>query len=164
MASNLPVLLIDARHLLMVSQGKLGEMLGSSQRTGQRWDTGRARPSNEQLHHLAGLIHPKDAELAKRIASAGGATLEQLGIVRPPPPPPPPPPPFTPDPEHMVDTIVCAAADAMAMTPEGIRPALRAAFRRARLVGLSVETVDAALNPSSVPEKSPGAGSKKRTS
>jgi hypothetical protein len=34
----------------------------------------------------------------------------------------------------------------MQMTPDAVRPALRAAFRRARLAGLSVEVVDKALN------------------
>jgi hypothetical protein len=38
-----------------------------------------------------------------------------------------------------------AAAEAMNMMPEEIRPALRAAFRRARLAGLSVEDVDAGM-------------------
>jgi hypothetical protein len=33
----------------------------------------------------------------------------------------------------------------MQLMPDAIRPALRAAFRRARLAGLSVEAVDAAL-------------------
>jgi hypothetical protein len=46
---------------------------------------------------------------------------------------------------HIVDTVVCAAAEAMQLMPDAIRPALRAAFRRARLAGLSVEAVDAAL-------------------
>jgi hypothetical protein len=41
--------------------------------------------------------------------------------------------------------VVCAAAEAMNMMPEEIRPALRAAFRRARLAGLSVEDVDVGM-------------------
>jgi lysylphosphatidylglycerol synthetase-like protein (DUF2156 family) len=43
--------------------------------------------------------------------------------------------------------VVCAAADAMQLIPEAVRPALRAAFRRARLAGLSLEVVEAALHP-----------------
>jgi hypothetical protein len=161
MPTNLPHLLYQARRVLDVgSQGKLGELLGSSQRSGQRWERGQGTPSNEQLHRLAALVHPHDAALAAEIAQAGGSTLERLGIVVPPPPPPapiaaspvpalpPPAPPAPPPPEpiHIVDTVVCAAAEAMQVMPDAIRPALRAAFRRARLARLTVEAVDDALH------------------
>ncbi len=148
-------LLIEARQELGVSQGKLGELLGSSARTGQRWETTGSTPSPEQLHALAALVHPTSSALAAKIAAAGGTTLEKLGLVpsppSPPPPAPPPPPLPSPDPIHIVDTVVCAAAEAMQVMPDAIRPALRAAFRRARLAGLSVEAVDGALTPAPVP-------------
>jgi hypothetical protein len=56
--------------------------------------------------------------------------------------------------------VVCAAAEAMQLMPDAIRPALRAAFRRARLAGLSVEAVDKALNGSPAPARPPSAPSK----
>jgi transcriptional regulator with XRE-family HTH domain len=143
MSKHTAALLIQARRHLGVSQGKLGEMLGSSQRTGQRWEQQGHTPSLNQLYKLAGLIYPMDPVLAAEIAAQGGRSLEQLGLVLPPAPPPPPPPP--PDPRHIVDTVVCAAAEAMQMMPQNIRPALAAAFRRARLAGLSVEVVDELL-------------------
>jgi hypothetical protein len=160
MPKNLPHLLYEARRVLDVgSQGKLGELLGSSQRSGQRWERSQGTPSPEQLHRLAALVFPRDAALAAEIAQAGGSTLERLGIVVPPPPSPspiaaalpaqlplPPPPLPPPDPIHLVDTVVCAAAEAMQVMPDAIRPALRAGFRRARLARLSVEAVDDALN------------------
>jgi DNA-binding XRE family transcriptional regulator len=149
-------MLIEARHHLMLSQGELGEKLGASRRTGQRWETKRSYPGPDHLHRLAALVHPHNPGLAADLAAAGGSTLERLGIVKPPPPPPAPPPPAPPppppsppppDPIHLVDTVVCAAADAMQLIPDAVRPAVRAAFRRARLAGLSVEVVDAALHP-----------------
>lgn len=53
----------------------------------------------------------------------------------------------------------CAAADLLLqMMPEQIRPALRAAFRRARLAGLSVDDCDRGLSgPDDAAEGSSGA-------
>ncbi len=141
--ANVAALVIEARRHLAVSQGKLGTMLGSSARTGQRWERGGMPPAPQQLHQLAALVHPFDPELAARIATAGGSTLAELGIALP---PAPAPGAGMPNPTLMVDSVVCAAADAMQLVPEAVRPALRAAFRRARLAGLSVEAVDAALH------------------
>jgi DNA-binding XRE family transcriptional regulator len=156
MARETAVLLLQARRHLGVSQGDFGVMLGASRRTGQRWERGGSLPMPSQLHELAKLIHPHSTELASRIAVAGGTTLEALGVVERTPPapvaPPPPPPPPAPDPVHIVDTVVCAAAEAMQVMPEAIRPALRAAFRRARLAGLSVESLDKALNGATAAE------------
>jgi DNA-binding XRE family transcriptional regulator len=164
MSASVVAMLIEARRLLGMSQGELGELLGSSRRSGQRWEGGGSSPMPKQLHALSALVHPKDPELAAQIAAAGGSTLEQLGIVPPPPPPaplsrpippprPPPavsapapaPPPPPPPPEDVVDAVVCAAAEAIDVTPRTIRPALLAAFRRARRLGLDVATVERAL-------------------
>jgi hypothetical protein len=157
MAKEVPHLLIQARRHLLVSQGELGVMLGSSRRTGQRWERGGSEPDASQLHALAKLVHPHSHPLAAQIASSGGSTLEALGITLPRPPlpvapahPPAPPPPPPADPVHLVDTVVCAAAEAMQVMPEEIRPALRAAFRRARLAGLSLESIERGLG--SAPE------------
>src|ERR1700722_2929288 len=148
MPRSIVALLVEARRLLMLSQGELGEKLGASRRTGQRWGREGHGPWPEQLHALARLVHPHSPDLAASIAKEGGTTLEALGIGLPPPQPPPPPPaPALPDPVHIVDTVVCAAADAVQLLPDAIRPALRAAFKRARLVGLTVEDVEAALGP-----------------
>jgi hypothetical protein len=143
---------MEARRTLNIpSQGKLGTLLGSSERSGQRWERADARPTNEQLHNLAALVYPHNRALAAEIAEVSGTTLLALGIEVPPPPAPPLPPPGRPpapppDPVYVVDTIVCAAAEAMGVVPGAIRPALRAAFRRAARVRLSVEVIDAALN------------------
>jgi hypothetical protein len=149
MPRSLPALLYESRRLLDVgSQGEFGVLLGSSQRSGQRWERGEALPTPEQLHNLAALVYPKNKELAAEIAAAAGKTLEQLGLARPAPPPATATAPHRPlpDPIHIVDTVVCAAAEAMQVMPDAIRPALRAAFRRAHLAGLTVETVDRALS------------------
>jgi transcriptional regulator with XRE-family HTH domain len=151
MPRSLPALLYQSRRLLDVgSQGEFGELLGSSQRSGQRWERGEALPTPEQLDKLAALVFPNNKDLAVEIAAATGKTIEQLGLVRAAPAPAPatavaPPRPL-PDPIHIVDTVVCAAAEAIQIMPDAIRPALRAAFRRAHLAGLTVEAVDRALS------------------
>jgi hypothetical protein len=47
----------------------------------------------------------------------------------------------------LVDAVVCVAAEAMALSPQAVRPAVLAAFTRARDVGISAEAVVAALAP-----------------
>jgi transcriptional regulator with XRE-family HTH domain len=140
-------MLIDARRILGVSQGELGERLGASRRTGQRWEAGRAKPGPTELGRLAALVHAEDPKLAAEIATVGGSSLESLGLVKPTRPAPAAPPPPAPPAEHVVDAVVCAAAEAIGVMPDAVRPALRAAFRRARLVGLDVATVERALGP-----------------
>ncbi len=154
MSRELIPLLQKARMVLdLSSQGALGEALGSSARTGQRWEQGQSDMGLPDIHKLIVMVHPRDPDLAAQLAQVGRTTLLAAGIAPPPPPapmvaaPPAPAAPPPPDPAYLVDTVVCAAAEAMDVMPEGIRPALRAAFRRARLARLSVEDIDSALNP-----------------
>ena len=86
--------------------------------------------------------------LAAQLAQSVGESLVSLGVVKPAPPPVvasapgvPSPPPV----EDVVDSIVCAAADAMNVLPRDVRPALLAAFTRARRLGLGIEAVESAL-------------------
>jgi transcriptional regulator with XRE-family HTH domain len=155
MAGSVVPLLMEARRALGgISQGELGVLLGASRRTGQRWEGSGATPSTQQLHDLARRVYSKDAKLAADIAAEAGSSLEALGIV--PAALPAPPPAATPAPpaEDVVDAVVCAAADAIDVLPRAVRPALLAAFTRARRLGLSVEAVESALN---------GKGEKKET-
>jgi transcriptional regulator with XRE-family HTH domain len=152
MSSEVFLLTMKARGVLLISQRGLGELLGASRRTVQRWDSGRGGPSAGQLAHLAAAVHPRDASLAAKIAAAAGTSLEQLGLVRPAPSVAPPPvvkalavPPPSP-PAHLTDAVVCAAAEALNAPPPAVRPVLLAAFRRAREVGLRVEDVERALS------------------
>jgi hypothetical protein len=131
------------------SQAELGEKLGVSQRSAQRYSA-HGVPAY-YLPALARLVHPVDPELAAEIAQSMGHTLESLGIVAPVPPPalvaaPPPPPP--PPPDGIVDAVVCAAAEAMEMMPRDVRPGLLAAFKRAREIGVSVDVVERVLRMS----------------
>jgi hypothetical protein len=148
MATTIHALVHLARRALHVgSQGDFGVLMGSSRRSGQRWEIGQARPSHEQMCKMAAMVYPEDPDLAAQLAASVGQTLVSLGIVKPAPAPAPVVVPAAPLPpvEDIVDSIVCAAADAMNALPRDVRPALLAAFTRARRLGLGTETVEKAL-------------------
>jgi DNA-binding XRE family transcriptional regulator len=137
------------------TQETLGELLGVSRRTMSRWQGGSNSPSIEMWALLAQHLHGTDPALARRIASEMGETLVSLGIVPPPPAADPPPaaagPPPRPQPPigDLVDSIVCAAAEAVSTTPQSIRPALLAAFDRTASVQLTVDEVRTTLRSAS---------------
>jgi hypothetical protein len=142
-------LLARGRSALGLSNREFGPLLGSSLRTAERWSTRRATPLPMDLERLARHVYAVDPALAAEIAAAAGATLESLGLeVRAPEPAPPTPPspPPTP-PAQLAELVVCAAAEALDVSPRVVRPALRTAFARARELGLDVETLEAALAP-----------------
>ena len=117
-------------------------------------------------------MFPLDAGLAAQLAQESGTTLEGLGLVQPAAPAPPPSPPaavmepgpppraFPPIP-LMVDSILLYAIDvAVAQGTPGARESvptiLRAAFSRARGLGLTTEEIDDALcATSSAPPQRP---------
>ncbi len=129
-------ILLRGQHALHLSQGELGVLMGASHRTGQRWATGRSTPSPGQWKTLAQKVYAIDPELAASAAEAGGTTLHALGLetsaerARA---------------DRIVDSVVCAAADAMDVTPQRVRLALFAAAVRARELGLDLLTIENAL-------------------
>jgi DNA-binding XRE family transcriptional regulator len=141
--------IIKARMALGLSQREIGETLGVVKRTVQRWESGGATVLPQHVATLVTAVHARDPSLAAQIARNGDTSLLELGLERPPPPPSPPlpaapplPPPLPPLPTStLVDSIVCVAADAVGMPPRAIRPALTAAFVRAREVRLDVGAV-----------------------
>lgn len=136
-------LVARAQAALGMTHRQFGEALGASERTSLRWAAGRSHVTVSQLRKLARLVHPRNPVLAVSLAEASSDTLESLGIV------PPSPPPRPALPAHFVaNLLVCAAADAFGGAPSAARAALRAAFGRAREMGLSVEEVEKALKAS----------------
>jgi hypothetical protein len=141
-------LIILSSLALHTGQEGIGRILGVSRRTISRWTSHRApklRPS--QTEALARAVHPRDAALAERIAVAHGTTLAALGIGPPAPSPAAALLKQATSPLRMVDIVVCAAAKALDASPRAVRPALLAAFRTVQEMGLSVEDVQAALEP-----------------
>jgi|SRR5579872_2795260 len=145
-------LVTRAQLTLELTQRTLGELLGSSMRTAQRWAAGQATPAPNQLKQLAIAVHPRDAELAASIGATIGETLESLGLViaRAPELPPAAPAPPTPSPELtllLVEAVVCAAAEALDASPRVVRAALLAGLERAQNAHLTVEAMLDALRP-----------------
>ena len=146
------------------TQQQFGDALGISKRTVARWSRRGGSPTLRQIHTLARLVHPRDADLAQQLASAASETLESLGIVLPAPPPAPPALPPLPAPSpplpigSVVEAVVCAAADALNAPPSTVRAALFAAFRRAHELRLSVEDVEGALLPPPSANRAQGKG------
>ncbi len=146
-----PALIVHAQMALGTSQEELGKKLGVSRRTITRWMRRESYPSPLEWANLARLVYPRNRDLAVQIASGLKETLVTLGIEAPPPPPPPPPAPPPPPPlpptRDVVDSIVCAAADAIDVTPRAVRPAVVAVFDRYASLGLSLAQVLAELRP-----------------
>ncbi len=155
MSSPLPLLLIQTRRALLLSQGQLAEMMGVAKRTMQRWEDRGAILLPSHIRTLATAAHPRDPALAARIAAYGNTSLEALGLVKPAPAHPPVPPPAPLPTAILVDSIVCVAADAIGVPPRAIRPALEAAFVRARQVRLDVAAVADSLTGADVAPSAP---------
>jgi DNA-binding XRE family transcriptional regulator len=152
---NAPGLLTKAQQALGTSQQGLGKLLGVSRRTMVRWQGGRGGPSYDTWLVLVRHVYRASRPAAAEIAQELGATLVSLGLEAPPAPvaatAPVAQPPRRPAPAigDLVDSIVCAAAEAVATTPQAMRPALLAAFERAASLGLEIDDVHAALRPAS---------------
>ena len=154
-----PGLLSRASSALGMSQEAFGRLLGVSRRTMVRWQGGRHGPPFQDWIAIVRHVHPRNAALAAEIAQELGETLVSLGVEAPPAPvmqvAPAEMPPARPVPPlgDLVDSIVCAAAEAIAATPQAVRPALLAAFERAASVGLGVDDVRGALRPAAKGKK-----------
>ena len=161
-------LVVRARRTLFMTQKEFAPVIRCSHRNVIRIENGQAALYRDDAKRLAQALFPVNRAVAAEVAARLGVTLESLGLADPPAPPepappvsaapPPPPEPVAPAPspappppvEHLVDSIVCAAAEAVTTTPQAIRPALAAAFARAVSLGLAVDAVDSALSPKPV--------------
>jgi transcriptional regulator with XRE-family HTH domain len=123
-----------ASRTLGLNQRETAELCGVSTRTVQRWMNGRSALAPHDYRTLAQAVFPHDPELAGELAVAGGVTLEKMGLAEPPP-----------SVDLIIDSVLCAAAVAVDMKPLELRPALLAAFKRARMLKLSLEAVESAL-------------------
>lgn len=127
-------LVVHCRMALQLTQQEFGDMVGITKRTVQRWETRGAILTPTNVEALARALHPVQSHLATQVAAAAGTTLHELGIV-------PPAPQQASGHSDALEALVGAAADAMGVSVDAIRPALAAAFARADEAGLDVHTV-----------------------
>jgi transcriptional regulator with XRE-family HTH domain len=142
MTATMP-LHLEASMKLGLNQRETANVCGISLRTVQRWSSRQAHPSSFDYRALAAKAVAVDHDLATRLATAASTTLAELGLVAAPQGPQVPQSVVPTD--LVIDSILCAAAIAIDMKPLEIRPALAAAFRRARQLGIALEVVEKAL-------------------
>jgi transcriptional regulator with XRE-family HTH domain len=157
-----------ARIALGRSQKELGAMCGASLRSAHRWEGGASTPSPDQFLTLARAVFPVDEKLSGDLARRAGSSLLEMGLVQPPapspvaavlPPPAPAAPPTRPFPPValMLDSVLVAASDGAesrglgGMPRAALREVLRAAFARAKALGLTLDEVNGALAVSDKP-------------
>jgi hypothetical protein len=149
-----PALLAKAQTAMGLSQEKLGhDVFACSRRTMSRWVGGQGGPSLSQWVDLVRHVYPHSRAVAAEIASEMGETLVSLRLEAPDAAAASPPPRPAPSLSDLVDSVVCAAAEAVAMSPQAIRPALVAGFERVASLSLSVDDVRGVLRPSSGKKK-----------
>ena len=156
-------LVAKARLAMGVTATELAKLHGVSPKTIGRWLRGETSVSSIEIGELAPLVYPYDPQLSQRMFDFAreDAVLSKLS---PPPglpqhehePPTPVPPPLVlpvlrPLPPLSVkartDAVVCAACDAIDVSPRVLRPALLAAVREARELNLSLEEIEQQLAP-----------------
>jgi hypothetical protein len=153
---SVQLIMIDAQRALGMTQREFGYAVGASHRTAVRWAARQSTPSEGNLRKVAGLLHLKHPALAAEVADYIDETLVSLGLEAPPPPPPaplplpapsPPKPPEPPPvrPEDLVDILVLAAVQTTGAAPGPMRALLHTVFKRAKDVGLTVESAEAGL-------------------
>jgi len=125
-------LLLKCRLALKLTQEELGDLLGKSKRTIQRWEDHGTILLPSDAEALARALQPVEPDLATQIVAFGAETAELIGA----------PPP------HLVDgadAVVAAAARAMKVAPESIHSGVVAAFEQAAETGLTVREILAGL-------------------
>jgi hypothetical protein len=148
-------LFILSRMALGMSQREAGEMFHVSLRTVQRWEEAGPSMLAADWHKLVRAVHPRDPDLAARVAKHAGTSLEALGLVTHAAPPSPPQAPTIPLP-YLVDSVLYAAKDGDEMQGLDPKPMLIRAFRRAAVLGLDPgEVADLLERSSKVSKKSP---------
>ena len=149
-------LLIRASEAMGISGAELARRHGVATKTVGRWLRGQSSIGPFALGQIASLVYPHDRELAARMHAYSIRECTRIGVPLPPPLPIPPTPPtgeagaptmFVAPPSSRVDALVCAACEAIDVSPRVLRPALLAAFRAARELHLTVDEVEQHLAP-----------------
>jgi hypothetical protein len=136
-----------AQNELGVTQEELGTKLGVSRRTIIRWGRNATAPAAFQVEDLAGLVRAGgNDDLADSLLEAAHLPVPEPPQVSVEPPVPvaaSEPPALAP--QHIVDAVIYAAADAADLSPGKTRLALRAALLRAKDLGVTAEAMVAVL-------------------
>jgi transcriptional regulator with XRE-family HTH domain len=130
-SSDSAALLVRIQVALGLTQEELGELIGHSKRTIQRWQSrGTTMLTGEQARLLAGELGTAHADLAEQVLALGAQYRATLGTEASP---------------QALQAILEATALEGAMTSVAARPLVEAAFQQAAAEGVTVQAVLAAL-------------------
>ncbi len=146
-----PQIVNDARRKVAFTHREFAELTGVSLRTVQRHAHAGGISGPFQTQKLLAALHPIDPALARELAEAAGLDLAALGLGIP-------PAPVEARPEH-ADSVLLAAADAMHLAPEAVRPALAAIFARARELNVNPASLAPHFLPPGQSAEAPSASS-----
>src|SRR5688572_5424062 len=131
-AATFAGVLAAGRRSLRMKQAELGERLGVSAETISRWERRRRIPGARERPDLLRRLSLLSPEWAAKAASAMGTTLEAAGaagpvvvsvVAR----------------RHSLEAAICAAAEALDMSPRLVRPAVAALLARLSEAQLSID-------------------------
>lgn len=138
MATLSAKLIVQCQVALGLTQKELGDLVGKTKRTIQRWQDHGAPLLPEEARALANALRPVRPDLAEEVLALG----VRPGAAQPP----------IPATAEAIDAILGAAADAANGTPpKAIRAAVAAAFAEARDQGVEVLAVVAGLDAGGSP-------------
>jgi transcriptional regulator with XRE-family HTH domain len=130
-------LLVHCQMALGLTQQELGELLGKTKRTIQRWQESGFAPMADQAETLARALQSVRPDLAEQVLALGRKVATATGM----------PPPGRPSTAEVIAAILQAAAEAGGTSPEAIRPAILAALQKAEEAGIEVSAIVAGLKP-----------------
>jgi transcriptional regulator with XRE-family HTH domain len=135
MPTSSAALLVHCQLALGLTQRQLGELLGRDRRTIQRWQEKGVELMPDQAQTLANALQPARPDLAEQVLELGRKTAIMAGMAG-----------VSSATAEVIDAILQAAADAGGTSPQAIRPAVTAAFLKAREVGVEVRAIVAGLS------------------
>jgi transcriptional regulator with XRE-family HTH domain len=135
MPTNSGALLVHCQLALGLSQEELGDLLGMTRRTIQRWQARGFEPTADQAQTLAHALQPVRPGLAEQVLELARKAALLAGVT----------PPARPATADVIDAILRAAADAAGTSPDAIRPAITAALLKAEEAGGDVSAIVAGL-------------------
>lgn len=145
MASPSSTLVVQSRMALGLSQREFGDLVGRSERTIQRWEDRGVAFIPWEVETLARALHPVRPDLAAQVAAMGDTSLQQLGLATASSAGAPT------STAASIEAVVGAAAQVLGVSPDTIRPAIAAAFAKARDAGLDVAVVAQGLTAREAP-------------
>jgi hypothetical protein len=146
MAEDPGTLFVECQMALKLTQEELGELVGRTKRTIQRWQEKGSILLPSEAQRLADALRPVRPDLAERVLELGRESAAATGLT----------PPVAPAGPEVIEAIVRAAAEAAGASPDAMRPAIAAAFSKAEELGAEVDGIVSGLRTKTDPDVGAG--------